>query len=94
MSGNDVMFPVISMESSKLCGGNLNFPIKVSNFSSNKKLIFFKIELYNYKDNGNHKWKGEFIIPASKLGKIGEVYNLYNTQKKKSAGKKIVKIMF
>jgi hypothetical protein len=65
MEGNDVTFPIIKMESSKLCGGNMNFPIKM--------------EVYNYKENGNHKWKGEVIIPAKKLGKVGEMFNLFNS---------------
>lgn len=29
MHGHDVTFPVIQIDSSKLCGGNLHLPIKV-----------------------------------------------------------------
>ena len=30
MSGNDVTFPVIHLDSFKLCGGNMNYPVRVS----------------------------------------------------------------
>jgi hypothetical protein len=54
MKGKDAIFPYIKISSSKLCGGNMNLPIKVC--------------LMNFKAAGNHKWKGEFICRAKDLG--------------------------
>jgi hypothetical protein len=71
MKGNNPSFPTIKMTSSKLCGGNLNLPIKFT--------------LFNYKDNGNHKYKGEFVISARELESTTH-HNFQNKVKNKSAG--------
>lgn len=74
MMGSNCMFPYIKISSSKLCGGNMNLPIKVA--------------LLNFKNNGSHKWKGEFICRASDLGQgASKQHDLFNNRKKKSAGK-------
>lgn len=70
--GKNATFPYVKIASSKLCGGNLNLPIK--------------FVLLNYKSNGNHKWKGEFICRAKELENSTRSFNFYNARKSKSAG--------
>ena len=72
MSSKMSTFPYIKISSSKLCGGNMNLPIKVS--------------LLNFKANGSHKWKGEFLCKASDLGDPNKAHNFFNNRKNKSAG--------
>lgn len=42
--------------------------------------------MYNFKESGNHKFKGERIIRASDLKKPGNAFEMWNRHKEKSAG--------
>lgn len=68
------LFPAVAIRSSKLCGGSLNLPIMV--------------QLLNYKSNGRHKLKGQFVCRVSELeNNPGKLHDFWNKYKNKSAGK-------
>ncbi len=72
----NVVFQPIKITSSKLCSSVFNAPLK--------------LELSNYKNNGNHKLKGEIIISAADLLQQGRELDMYSFAHGKSAG--IIKV--